>query len=596
MFDYSTKVGEVKSVNSNIVTIQLSDNVKSNLPIINGEVYKIGQIGSFLKIPLGYSILFGIVTQIGASAIPANILENTTTFSDLENSQWITLSLVGEQIGKKFERGVSQSPTTGDVVHLVILDDLFVIYHGESKESSIQIGNISSSTSLPALLDLNKLISRHFSILGSTGSGKSNAVGVIVNSIESRKFKNSRVIIIDPHGEYAESITDSKVYQLRPGAGKNKLVIPFWALPFNELMLILGHGLNDANYEYVREKIVKEKLNSNAINSYGVKEELVTADTPIPFNIKKVWFDLDDFERRTFKSNALNDDELVLETPGDFEKLLSNKYQPVGLGSKGPFLNRFAKGITKFLESMRTKIMDQRYKFLFDPDEYKPDNRGKTTKDLDELIFSWIGSKGVTVFDLSDVPSEIMISITGTLLKIIYDTIYWGQETEVGGKKQPLLIILEEAHNYLSADSKTISAKTVQKIAKEGRKYGVGLCLVSQRPSELDETILSQCGTIISLRMNNFTDRNFVRGAIQDELQSLLDVLPSLRTGEAIVSGEGVKIPARIQFYKLNNAIKGSNPVASERWNEDKRHTKTEYTDVIERWRNQSFYKENENE
>lgn len=592
MRDYNTKIGEVKSVSGNSVTVQLSNNVKSNLPVIDGEVYKIGQIGSFLKIPLGYSVLFGIITQIGASAIPNNIVETAKTFSDLENSQWVTVSLVGEQIGSKFERGISQSPTTGDLVHLVTLNDLSIVYNGENIDSSIQIGNISSSTSLPALLDLNKLLSRHFSILGSTGSGKSNAVGVIVNSIESKCFLNSRVIIVDPHGEYAESIPNSRVFQLRPSGGRKKLTIPFWALPYDELMLIFGHNLNDSNYEYVREKIVQEKIASNAKNSYSVPQELITADTPIPFSIKKLWFDLDDFERKTYKNNSLKEDELEIQEKGDIDKLISNKYKSAGLGSGGPFLNRFAKGILKFLESMRIKIKDQRYKFLFEPDDYNPDVEGKIKNDIDFLIFDWIGSKGISIFDLSDVPSEIMVSITGTLLKIIYDTMYWGQDTFVGGKKQPILIILEEAHNYLFSNSKTISAKTVQKIAKEGRKYGVGLCLVSQRPSELDETILSQCGTVISLRMNNFTDRNFVKGAIQDELQGLLDILPSLRTGEAIISGEGVKIPARIQFYKLNNAIKGSNPVASECWKDDKTHTKEEYSDVIERWRNQSFYKE----
>lgn len=596
MNDYLTKIGEVKSVNGNVVSIQLSDNIKSNLPVIDGEVYKIGQIGSFLKIPLGYSVLYGLITQVGAAAIPNQILDDFVSFNDKHNSQWVNISLVGEQIGNRFERGISQSPTTGDVVHLVTLKDLSTIYQGESKNSSIQVGNISSSSSLPALLDLDKLISRHFSILGSTGSGKSNSVGVLLSAIKEKGFHNSRIIVIDPHGEYIDSIKDSKGFQLRPSHGKQKLVIPYWALPFNELMLIFGGNISDDKSEYIREKLVSAKQESNRINAFNVNAELITADTPIPFNIKKLWFELDDFERRTYKMNDLKD-VTELEVKGDFEKLVSNKYKAVSLGAAGPFSNKNAKGILKFLESMRIKLLDKRYSFLFKPDEYTPDENGKTVNDLDKLIFNWIGSNDISIFDLSDVPSEIMESITGTLLKIIYDTIYWGQETLIGGKNIPLLIVLEEAHNYLYSDSKSISAKTVQKIAKEGRKYGVGLCLVSQRPSELDSTILSQCGTIISLRMNNFSDRNFVKGAIQDELQGLLDILPSLRTGEAIVSGEGVRIPARIQFYKLQNAIKGSNPFASEKWIDSTIHNENEYTDLIKRWRNQSFYRKDvENE
>lgn len=204
MINYQTAVGTVISVAGNIVSVQLSDTVKSNSPIIDGVVYRIGQIGSFLKIPLGYCNLYGIVTQIGASAIPANILDKylEKDFDYLTNQQWLTMSLIGEQIGTRFERGVSQSPTTGDAVHLVTISDLKNIYSDYNQVSSINVGNISVSESLNAFLDLDKLVSRHFAILGSTGSGKSNAVGITINSIIEKNFKRTRIIILDPHGEY----------------------------------------------------------------------------------------------------------------------------------------------------------------------------------------------------------------------------------------------------------------------------------------------------------------------------------------------------------------------------------------------------------
>jgi DNA helicase HerA-like ATPase len=584
-----TKIGEIKSVNGNTISVQLDDNIKSNMPIINGVVYKIGQVGTFLKIPLGYSILYGIITQIGASAIPNTILlSNQIPYSDMQNKQWVTLSLIGEQIGKHFERGISISPTTGDQVHLVTFEDLSILYESSSTESSIQVGNISSSSSLKALIDINKLVTRHFAILGSTGSGKSNAVGVLVNSIKDSSFKNERILIVDVHGEYVDAIIGAKVFQVHPSGIRKKLVIPYWALPFEELISIFGVGLADDKLDYIREKITQMKVLSNKTNSLKIEEELITADSPIPFSIKQLWFDLDDFERITYTTNALTTPTLLVET-GDPDKLISNKYQPAAAGSAGPFLNRFAKGINRFLESVRTKIKDSRYKFLFEPDDFTPDLTGKVTKDINELLFDWIGNSKVSILDLSDIPSEIMVSITGTLLKIIYDTLYWGQQSKSGGKKQPILIILEEAHNYLNVDSKTISSKTVQKISKEGRKYGVGLGLVSQRPSELDPTILSQCGTIVSLRMNNFSDRNYAKGAIQDELQGLLDILPSLRTGEAIISGEAVKIPSRVQFFKLDNAIKGSDPNVTECWNSSDEHVIEDYTSIIKGWRSQSF-------
>jgi DNA helicase HerA-like ATPase len=204
------------------------------------------------------------------------------------------------------------------------------------------------------------------------------------------------------------------------------------------------------------------------------------------------------------------------------------------------------------------------------------------------LLFDWLGNdKPITILDLSGVPNDIMISISGTLLKIVYDALFWGQNLPNGGKEQPLFIVLEEAHNYLKAGEYSISSRTVQTIAKEGRKYGVGLALVTQRPSELDETVLSQCGTIIALRMNNAKDRGHISAAIQDELQSIVDLLPSLRTGEGIVSGEAVKIPSRIQFYKLTNAPKSTDPKVSEKWMIEKSVDINDYNRLLLLWRNQ---------
>ena len=269
---------------------------------------------------------------------------------------------------------------------------------------------------------------------------------------------------------------------------------------------------------------------------------------------------------------------------------MSNIYQPAAAGGGSPFLNNQAKGILGFLDSIRLKLKDSTYSFLFAPGDYAPDLNGKVQKDLGDLLFEWLGSdKPITILDLSGIPNEIMISVSGTLLKIIYDALFWGQDLPNGGKEQPLLIVLEEAHNYLKAGEKSISSRTVQTIAKEGRKYGVGLALVTQRPSELDETVLSQCGTIIALRMNNAKDRSYIRGAIQDELQTMVDLLPSLRTGEGIISGEGVKIPSRVQFYKLADAPKGSDPNVSEKWSEDKNITIDTYKQLLENWRNQKI-------
>ncbi len=593
MIDIQTEIGEIISVSGNTITVQLSDTMKSNMPVIDGIVYRIGQIGSFLKIPLGYANLYGIVTQIGASAIPESIKELASQdYSLLDNRQWLNMVLVGEQIGNKFERGVSQSPTTGDKVHLVTIKDLDIIYGGYDENNSVIVGNISISESLNAKIDLNKLVSRHCAILGSTGSGKSNAVGILLNAIANKNFKSSRILVIDPHGEYNGVLKEeSNVFRINAEKGGNNLFIPFWALPFNELLSIFSGTLSDQNRDYFRTKIVEAKLKSIDENKLDVEKELITADSPIPFSLQQLWFELDDFERQTFNERAKPETITEKKVEGSAENLISNEYQPASAGGGAPFLNNKAKGILSFLDSVRIKLKDSTYNFLFHPGDYTPDLKGKVKNDLSTLLFEWLGSnKPVTILDLSGIPSEIMVSISGTLLKIIYDALFWGQNLSIGGKEQPLLIVLEEAHNYLKAGENSISSRAVQSIAKEGRKYGVGLALVTQRPSELDETVLSQCGTIIALRMNNSKDRGHIRSAIQDELQTMIDLLPSLRTGEGIISGEGVKIPSRVQFYKLSNAPKSSDPIVSEKWMNDKSDiNEDDYKKLLSLWRNQKL-------
>jgi len=585
-----TEIGEIDSISGNSISVKLFDNIKSNMPVIDGVVYRVGQIGSFVRIPLGYANLYGIVTQIGSAAIPESLREAVIRDYDyLTNTRWINIVLAGEQVGKRFERGVTQYPTTGDKVHLVTINDLDIIYGGYEEANSITVGNISVYESLDAKIDLDKLISRHCAIVGSTGSGKSNSVSVLLEAIAKRNFPSSRILVIDPHGEYNDALSKySRVIETSPKDDKNKLYIPFWALPFNELMKIFSGNLTDANREYIREKVVEAKISSAIENKIDVAKESITADSPIPFSIKRLWFELDDFERKTFQADRITVSEKLKK--GEIETLKSNEYPPAGLGSSPPFLNQKAKGLLGFLDSMRNKLNDSSYSFLFAPGDLTPDIQGKITKDIDSLFYDWLGnSLPITILDLSGIPSEIMSSISGTLLKIIYDGLFWGVNTKVGGKNQPLLIVLEEAHSYLKAGEHSISSRTVQMIAKEGRKYGVGLLLVTQRPSELDETVLSQCGTMIALRMNNSKDRGHIRSAVQDELQSIVDLLPSLRTGEALISGEAVKIPSRVKFFKISNAPKSSDPKASEKWLQTIEKTENEYKSLLKSWRNKNY-------
>jgi len=532
----NTVIGTVKSIAGNVVSVQLLEELRSTMPIIGGYTYKVGQLGSFVRIPMGYAHLYGIVTKVGADAIPEALRDPLKLDSGNArfSTRWLSVLLIGERVASKFERGVTQFPNPEDEVHLVTFDDLKIIYGGLSEEKSIVVGNISAAEGLPARIDLDKLVTRHCAIVGATGSGKSNAVAVMMEAIAGGKYKSCRILIIDPHGEYDESLRGmSKVFRISADSskGQNELYVPFWALPLDELLSAFPGSVSDVNRDYLREKIVEQKIAGSSKLSNVPPRSAITADSPIPFSINKLWFELDDFERRTFQDTGRSNPTALLEV-GDATTLKSNGYPPVAMGAVAPFLNNRAKGILSYLDGVKTRLLDQRYRFLFRPGDWSPDLAGSVQRDLDVLLAEWLAhDRPITILDLSGVPPEIMISISGAILKIVYDGLFWSQNLAIGGRQQPLMVVLEEAHSYLRAGQNSISSRTVQTIAKEGRKYGVGLVLVTQRPTELDETVLSQCGTLIALRMTNKGDQSHVAATVQDELYDLVNTLPSLRVG-----------------------------------------------------------------
>lgn len=595
----NTVIGYVKSVSGSRISVKLSEDFKSAMPIVKGIVYRIGQIGSFVRIPLGYAHLYGIITQAGADAIPDKLKESITEHTSNIDSRWLTITLIGERIGDKFERGVIQYPAPEDEVHLVTIEDLKIIYSEINKNSSIIVGHISASESLPAHIDLDKLVARHTAILGSTGSGKSNAVSVILEAIASNTgLKSSRILLIDPHGEYNETLKKySKVFKVNANSKKDEyeLQIPFWALPFNELINTFPGVLKENALDHTRLEIQKRKIISSKFLKKVPDEHSITSDSPIPFSLNQLWYDLDYFEKLVFDKIEVTKGQFEFQPRnplenGDPLRLIPSKHSSPAPGGGSPFLNKNAYGILSYLNGMRNRLLDERYKFLFDVNEYKPDVDGKVKRDLNELLMHWLNhKKPITILDLSGIPPEIMVSISGALIKIVYEALFWGQELAVGGRKQPLLVVLEEAHNYLKAGEDSIATRIVQNISKEGRKYGVGLLLISQRPSELDETVLSQLGTLVALRMTNSKDRGHISSAIQDDLNDLISLLPSLRTGEGLIMGEAVKIPARVKFDKIAYAPRSSDPLVSERWILQKPANKF-YSELLLKWRNRKIH------
>jgi hypothetical protein len=231
-----------------------------------------------------------------------------------------------------------------------------------------------------------------------------------------------------------------------------------------------------------------------------------------------------------------------------------------------------------------------RFDFLLNPGEgFSPDFNGRIENDLDSLVRNWVGhNQAVTVLDVSGVPVEIRPLIVGTMLRVIYDTLFWAMDLPVGGREQPLLIILEEAHIFLPEGGDTPANRTISTIAKEGRKYGVGLIVVTQRPSDIDSAVLSQCGTMIALRMTNSVDRGKVAAALPDDLGGLVELLPALRTGEGLFMGDALMIPSRVRIRKAARKPVGDDPALPEAWQQESRPDPINYTQAVTNWRAQS--------
>ena len=583
-----TFLGEIAVVSGAALNVHLARSVASGLSIINGQTYKVGQVGSFVRVPQGYQDLFGVVSEVGANAVPESI------DSVGDTGRWMRVELVGEIVGGKFERGISQYPNIGDFVHLATEEHLRRVYDIRG-QGHVTIGTLSSAESILAKIAINELVTRHSAVLGSTGSGKSTTITSLLRAITtdmegSVSYPSARVLLLDVHGEYSEPLADvAQIFSIEPQRiEQQQLFIPYWALDTDDLLAFLTGGLEGNRETAFTDKIAQLKLESHEAKCFpGVSSDSITVDTPLPFSLKKLWYDLIDFEVATFEGK--DRDQSTRQDPGNPDTLTPPRYKPHAMGSAGPFLNQQAVGIQRPLNLMRSRLLDRRYDFLLHPGPWEPELDGASQKDLDSLLHGWLGGdKPITVLDLSGVPSGILERLVGSILKIIYEALYWSREKTEGGIERPLLIVMEEAHRYLSDKSEGLASEIIQRIAKEGRKYGVGAMVVSQRPSEVNETVLSQCGTFFALRLSNPADRARVQGTLPDGLIGLLDVLPILRTGEAIVTGEAAKLPmrCRVTLPAKQHRPRSEDPEVSVKWKLQRRQEG--YERVVASWRAQS--------
>lgn len=487
------------------------------------------QISSLVKARTGIATVFGVVTAL-------DIPLPTPTPADGE-FKLVELQLIGEVAasGGRFQRGISSSPALGDGVFAATQEDLAVVFQSPSV-SAVRVGSIHQDPSVPAYVVTDDLLGKHFAVLGSTGTGKSCAVALILRAILAR-HPHGHAVLLDMHGEYAPAF-EGMAEVLAPG----NLELPYWLFNFEEMEEVV---LADSKDRAIESEILGELILAARRSQVSSQErtEALTVDTPVPYRI------------------------------GDITRMLSKAAGSSRATDPKPYL--------RLKTRLATLQADARYAFMF-PGLTVRDNMAQI---LSRLFRIPVAGKPVTIIDLSSIPSEVLNVVVSVLCRMTFDFALWSE------RSCPILLICEEAHRYCPIDASRgfePTKRALSRIAKEGRKYGVSLCLVSQRPSELAATVLSQCNTIFALRMSHPADQEYVRGALSESAAGLLESLPSLRNAEAIAIGEGVAMPVRVCFDTLPEANRPLSGTArfSTAWQRDVDNTDF-LAAVVERWRMQ---------
>jgi hypothetical protein len=491
-----------------------------------------GQVGGHVKLEAGHRVLLANIR-----GLKLNGGEGGTVVADID---FLGEGDEHEHTGKllNFRRGITGYPPPGAKVFPVSGDDMKQMFAADER-AHIEIGTVYPTKDVRGALYVDALLGKHFALLGSTGTGKSTSAALIMHRICDLS-PEGHIVMIDPHGEYSAAFK---------GVGElfnvENLAMPYWLMNFEEHCEVFVTA-SGAERQRDMDILAKCLLQARAKNRAAEGMTKLTVDSPIPY--------------------ALSD----LSSGITHEMGLLNKATDTA-----PYLR------------LKTKIdelkADPRYHFMFS---------GMLIADT---MTSFIGKifrlpaqgKPISIVDVSGVPSDIVSVVVAVLSRLVFDYAIWSRN-EV---PRPVLLVCEEAHRYVPSD-KTSSGQSVRKvlerIAKEGRKYGVSLGLITQRPSDLAEGVLSQCGTIIAMRLNNDRDQQFVKSAMPEGARGFLDVIPALRNRECIVCGEGVSIPIRVSFDELERDRRpaSSDPCFSELW----RQTGDEDAmvgRVVKRWRSQ---------
>jgi uncharacterized protein len=343
----------------------------------------------------------------------------------------------------------------------------------------------------------------------------------------------------------------------------------------------------------LREKVLElKKIKASKLKAGNIDPESITADSPIPFDIHQLWYDFEREINATYNISDINSqskttEELIKE--GNPRELVPPLFKPYSPDSRAPFKSK-KQTMYPYVNKIYSRLRDSRFEFLFNPGKYSGEKEGD---DLNDLLKSWIDHNyNLTILDLNGVPFELIDISVGLITRIIFDSMYWGRYEEYTGRNRPILMVFEEAHSYLPNNEVSVNIygyakKAVEKVLKEGRKFGIGAMVVSQRPSEISETILSQVGTFVALRLTNSSDKSKVQAAAPNNMSSLIDLLPSLRIGEAIIIGEAIKVPTRIRIGLVSPRPYSKDPNVIDSWMKEFPKNEENYKDIVTRWRKQ---------
>jgi len=458
-----------------------------------------GHVGSQVKIRVpGGWLLASVRTQRqDRRGDGASVVANIDFLGEGEGEQ-----LTGRIHG--FRRGVTRYPIPGALVYPASGADLRQIYASDGR-SAIQVGTVYPTKDIRAGIYVDALLGKHFALLGSTGTGKSTGAALILHRI-CEVAPQGHIVMIDPHGEYAAAFRGTGII-----FDVNNLQMPYWLMNFEEHceVFLTSSGKDRQEDADILARCLLEARSKNRLAGTLGK---ITVDSPVPYLLSDL--------------TAIIQNEM-----GKLDKATSS----------APFMRIKGK-----IDELRS---DPRYQFMFSGMLV-----GDTMADFIAKIFRMPSAgKPIAIIDVSGVPSDITSTVVAMLSRLVFDFAIWGREE----KTSPILLVCEEAHRYVpnerNADGSSVG-RILSRIAKEGRKYGVALGLITQRPSDLAEGVLSQCGTIISMRLNNDRDQSFVKAAMPEGARGFLDSIPALRNRECIIVGEGVSIPIRVLFDDLDEA------------------------------------------